>query len=180
MTQPYRPGKIPVLLLHGTASNPAQWPQLVNGLMLDAHLRRHPLWVGLYHTGNPILYSAWRIRGALDELVADLDPVRTDEAPERMVVFDVNRRDALRELVSPRGVLSLGHVALPFPADGPVHGVVTAAAGEVDCQLGALTVRGESGTLVVPLADLARLRSNPLFEVVLARVQQAVQGDLWG
>jgi pimeloyl-ACP methyl ester carboxylesterase len=55
--------------------------------MLDARLRGHyQLWVGLYHTGNPILYSAWEIRGALDELVADLDPGRTDAALERMVV----------------------------------------------------------------------------------------------
>ena len=84
------------------------------------------------------------------------------------------------DLAWPRGVLSLGHVALPFPADDPVYGVAPAAAGAVDYPLGALTVRGESGTLVVPLGDLARLRSNPFFEVVRARVQQAVQDDLGG
>lgn len=158
----------------------------------------------------------------------ELLPARDHE----LVVFDVNRRDVLRDLVSPdlragmdrlrastplpfrllvvtnrapealevelllrpagesaeqrlaldlawpRGVLSLGHVALPFPADDPVYGLLPAAAGELDYPLGALTLRGESGALVVPLGDLARVRSNPFFQVVRARILCAVQADL--
>ena len=28
---PYRPGKIPVVLVHGTASSPVRWAELING-----------------------------------------------------------------------------------------------------------------------------------------------------
>lgn len=87
LTQPYQRGKVPVLLVHGTASNPAQWAQLVSGLQLDPRLRsRYQLWVGLYHTGNPILYSAWGVRSSLREVVHDLDPGGSDPAIAHMVV----------------------------------------------------------------------------------------------
>lgn len=88
MTQPYQQGKIPVLLVHGTASTPAQWTQLLNGLQLDPRLRSHyQLWVGLYHTGNPVLYSAWNVRQSLAEVLADLDPHGTDEQLRKIVVI---------------------------------------------------------------------------------------------
>ena len=32
MLQPYRPGAIPVVLVHGTASSPARWAELINEL----------------------------------------------------------------------------------------------------------------------------------------------------
>lgn len=88
LTQPYQKGKIPVLLVHGTASNPAEWTQLINGLQLDPYLRRHyQLWVGLYHTGNPVLYSAWNVRESLAGVLADLDPDGTDEQLRQLVVI---------------------------------------------------------------------------------------------
>lgn len=78
----------------------------------------------------------------------------------------------------PRGVLSLGHVALPFEATDSVYGLTPRSEGELDYPLGALGVRGESGTLVVALGDLARMRCNPFFEVVRARLIEAVRVDL--
>jgi pimeloyl-ACP methyl ester carboxylesterase len=87
MTQPYQAGRIPVVLLHGTASNPAEWSQMLNGLVLDPALRgRYQLWVGLYSTGNPVLYSAGRIRTSLANLIAELDPEGSDPALSQMVV----------------------------------------------------------------------------------------------
>jgi alpha-beta hydrolase superfamily lysophospholipase len=143
-------------------------------------------------------------REGLEALVApglrsDLELLRaTPDLPFRLVVVGNSSPDSddielvLREvgvaderrlslgLVWPRGVLSLGHVALPFEPNDPVYGLTPDSAGELDYPLGALGVRGESGTLVVGLGTLARMRCNPFFEVVRARLIDAVQTDLKG
>jgi pimeloyl-ACP methyl ester carboxylesterase len=105
MTQPYQRGKIPVLLLHGTASNPAEWAPLVTGLQLDQRLRaKYQLWVGLYRTGNPILYSAAVVRGALTDLLNELNAGGSDPALQQMVVVGHSQGGLLvRLLVSSSG-----------------------------------------------------------------------------
>ena len=55
---PYRPGRIPLVLVHGTASSPARWAELINELQNDPELgRRYQIWLFTYNTGNPILYT---------------------------------------------------------------------------------------------------------------------------
>ncbi len=88
---------------------------------------------------------------------------------------DVTKADL--PLSWPRGVLSLGHVALPFSEDDPVYGLTPKREGLLDYPLGALTVRGEGGTLVVPLQNLARLRSNPFFLVIRDRIVAVIDAD---
>src|SRR5262249_3415857 len=39
MMHPYRPGRIPVVLVHGTASSPARWAEIVNEVQNDPALR---------------------------------------------------------------------------------------------------------------------------------------------
>ena len=86
--QPYRPGKIPVVLVHGTASSPARWAELINELEGDPRIReRFQIWVFLYDSGNPIGYSAGRLRAALTNTVQELDPEGKDPALHRMVVI---------------------------------------------------------------------------------------------
>lgn len=80
------------------------------------------------------------------------------------------RMDEL-QLEWPPGVLSLSHVALPFAPDDPVYGLDPAANGPDAYPLGSFAARGEAGALAVPLASLARLRSNPFFEVVRTKVE---------
>jgi alpha-beta hydrolase superfamily lysophospholipase len=74
----------------------------------------------------------------------------------------------------PRGVFSVGHVALPFPPDDPVYGLEPPAGGALGFNLGAVPARGEEGALMVPLGTFARLRSNPFFEVIRAKVVESV------
>ena len=51
--QPYRPGKIPVVLVHGTASSPARWAELVNELNGDPKIReRFQIWLFIYDSGQ--------------------------------------------------------------------------------------------------------------------------------
>ena len=76
------------------------------------------------------------------------------------------RKDATTEceldVEWPRGVYSLSHVALPFPPDDPLYGVVEVA-GYEGIRLGNVALRGERGVLQVAEADLMRLRWNPFY-----------------
>ena len=80
-------------------------------------------------------------------------------------------------LAWPSGVFSLGHVAIPFPPDDPVYGLAPADDGAPPFALGAFAARGESGALLVPLGQLARLRCNPFFEVIRERVAETCRRD---
>ncbi|HSD69295.1 MAG TPA: alpha/beta fold hydrolase [Woeseiaceae bacterium] len=70
----------------------------------------------------------------------------------------------------PRGVISLGHVAIPFPIDDPVYGLSPGIGEGPKYALGAFSARGEAGAFVVPLDMLARLRCNPFFDVIRSKV----------
>jgi len=55
MLLPPSPNRIPLVLVHGTASSPATWAELVNELASDPRLREHyQVWLFIYDTGNPI------------------------------------------------------------------------------------------------------------------------------
>jgi pimeloyl-ACP methyl ester carboxylesterase len=73
--QPYDPDRIPVVFVHGLISTPFDWVQTINGLQADPEIRkRYQFWVFAYPTGNPVLYSALRLREELakvDKLYPD-------------------------------------------------------------------------------------------------------------
>ena len=77
----------------------------------------------------------------------------------------------------PRGVFSVGHVSLPFPPDDPVYGLEPAGGGTLRFNLGAVPARGEDGALLVPLGMFARLRSNPFFDVIRAKVVESLAAE---
>jgi hypothetical protein len=85
---PHRPGRIPVVFVHGTASSAGRWADLVNDLMSDPRIRKNfEFWFFSYDTGNPIAYSAARLRQALRAAVARFDPDGRDPAMRRMVLI---------------------------------------------------------------------------------------------
>jgi triacylglycerol esterase/lipase EstA (alpha/beta hydrolase family) len=64
--QPYDPDRIPVVFVHGLFSTPFDWAKTINGLQADPEIRKHyQFWIFAYPTGNPILYSALRLREEL-------------------------------------------------------------------------------------------------------------------
>jgi pimeloyl-ACP methyl ester carboxylesterase len=64
--QPYDPDRIPVVFVHGLISTPFTWVETINGLQADPEIRKHyQFWVFAYPTGNPVLYSALRLREEL-------------------------------------------------------------------------------------------------------------------
>jgi pimeloyl-ACP methyl ester carboxylesterase len=67
--QPYDPDRIPLVFVHGLFSTPFDWVQTINGLQADPEIRKHyQFWVFGYPTGNPILYSAFRLREELSKV----------------------------------------------------------------------------------------------------------------
>jgi hypothetical protein len=110
-------------------------------------------------------------------LIANRDPASLEVAAYTREVGSRETAKTDLPLRWPRGVLSLGHVALPFPEDDSVYGLVPKLDGRPEFPLGALTVRGEAGTLLVPLGTLARLRSNPFFSVIRDRIVAAIEAD---
>lgn len=101
MMHPYRPGRIPVVLVHGTASSPARWADMINELTNDPSIRgRYQFWLFQYSTGQPILYSAMLLRRALLNVVADIDPKGDDPALRRMVVIGHSQGGLLTKLMA--------------------------------------------------------------------------------
>jgi hypothetical protein len=99
MLEPYRPDRIPLVLVHGTASSPARWAEMLNEFESDPVLRsRYQFWFFIYSTGNPILYSASLLREALRETVSELDPEGRDSALRRMVVIGHSQGGLLTRL----------------------------------------------------------------------------------
>jgi hypothetical protein len=94
MTQPYRPGRIPVVLVHGTASSPVRWAEMFNEVTHDPVLRgRYQFWLFQYNTGQPILYSALLLRRALRNIMTEVDPNGQDSALRKMVIIGLARAD---------------------------------------------------------------------------------------
>ena len=100
MLHPYRPGRIPVVFIHGTASSPARWAEMVNELDNDPVLReRVQFWLFTYNTSNPIVLSAKQLRDALRNAVTDLDPDGRDPALHRMVLIGHSQGGLLARLM---------------------------------------------------------------------------------
>lgn len=98
---PYRPGLIPVVFVHGTASSSGRWAEMFNQLSNDSRIRRRfQFWFFQYDTGNPVWYSAANLRDALSRAVAKLDPQSKDPALQRMVVIGHSQGGLLTKLTA--------------------------------------------------------------------------------
>jgi pimeloyl-ACP methyl ester carboxylesterase len=96
-----RPGRIPVVFVHGTASSPARWSEMINALTSDERLRdRIQVWVFSYPTGNPVVYSAAQLRESLADVVAEMDPEGKDPALHRMVLVGHSQGGLLCRMAS--------------------------------------------------------------------------------
>jgi pimeloyl-ACP methyl ester carboxylesterase len=90
-----------VVLVHGTASSPFRWADMVNDLLEDKEIRDHyEFWFFTYNTGNPIPISANVLRHALVDAVKSLGGVQADPALGRMVVIGHSQGGLLTKLIS--------------------------------------------------------------------------------
>jgi pimeloyl-ACP methyl ester carboxylesterase len=99
LTQPYAPGRVPVVFVHGTFSSPVWWAEMWNTLRADPVLReRCQFWNFVYNSGQPISYSAAGLRAALLKKVQQLDPDGRDPALRRMVIIGHSQGGLLAKL----------------------------------------------------------------------------------
>lgn len=99
--EPYQPGRIPVVFVHGTASSPARWADMLNVLMNDHRLRdRFQFWFFFYNSGSAIPYSALRLRQTLTQAVSALDPDGHDPALRQMVIVGHSQGGLLARLTA--------------------------------------------------------------------------------
>ena len=99
--EPYTPGQIPVVFVHGTASSPVWWAEMWNTLNADPVLRKHyQFWIFNYASGNPITYTAGILRNDLMEQVKTLDPDDKDEALRHMVIIGHSQGGLLAKLTA--------------------------------------------------------------------------------
>ncbi len=98
---PYREGRTPVVWVHGTASSPGRWAEMLNEFQADPVLGdRYQHWLFFYNTGNPILYSAAQLRDFLRGAIRDLDPNGEDPALRRMLVVGHSQGGILTRLTA--------------------------------------------------------------------------------
>jgi pimeloyl-ACP methyl ester carboxylesterase len=100
MLHPYRRGRVPVVLIHGTVSSPARWADMLNELQNDPVLREHiQFWLFTYNTSNPILLSASELREALRKTIAEIDPDSQDPALHNLVLIGHSQGGLLARLM---------------------------------------------------------------------------------
>jgi len=99
--EPYVPGKIPAVFVHGTGSSPATWANMVNDLQHDPRIRaRYHFWFFSYDSGNPIPYSGLLLRRALRDAVANLSTGPEDACLQQMVVIGHSQGGLLTKLTA--------------------------------------------------------------------------------
>lgn len=85
--EPYRPGKIPLVLIHGLYSDPSTWADAVNALCAQPDIyRNYQIWFYGYPTGGAVLDSAAKFREQLTVAREVFDPAHQDLSLERMVL----------------------------------------------------------------------------------------------
>jgi pimeloyl-ACP methyl ester carboxylesterase len=98
--EPHQFGRMPVILIHGTASSAFRWADMVNDLLEDPEIRDHfEFWFFTYATGNPIPYSALQLRRAIEGSVAQLGGVQADPALGRITLIGHSQGGLLAKMV---------------------------------------------------------------------------------
>jgi alpha-beta hydrolase superfamily lysophospholipase len=103
-------------------------------------------------------------------LVTNAHPKTTAVVARRKPPFHGETADAVPlELAWPVGVISLSHVALPFPADDPLYGQ-RAPDNQDILFLGQMAIKGERELFKLSPNWLLRLRHNPFYPYLETRV----------
>lgn len=99
--QPYVPGRIPVVFVHGTFSSPVWWAEMINTLRSDPVLwDTYQFWFYLYDSGKPILLSSNGLRHDLSKMIKAIDPQGKDKALNEMVIVGHSQGGLLTKLTA--------------------------------------------------------------------------------
>jgi pimeloyl-ACP methyl ester carboxylesterase len=98
--QPHQKGRMPVILIHGTASSPFRWADMVNDLLEDPAIRDHfEFWFFSYATGNPIPYSALQLRRSIEQAVQQLGGTAADPALGKITLIGHSQGGLLAKML---------------------------------------------------------------------------------
>lgn len=87
MLEPFQPGKVPVVMVHGLWSSPVTWMEMFNDLRSDPQIRKdYQFWFYLYPSGQPFWFSAAQMREDLARMRQKLDPQGTCPALDQTVL----------------------------------------------------------------------------------------------
>lgn len=174
----------PVLAFQSAVDATVSTPALIAGLFAQLPGRRHELVLfDLNRVGQIEGFLAQDPRQELtDRVLATEKPfvvtVLANREPQSLAL-ELRRYPGDRRapeisdpgLSWPEGVYSLSHVCLPFPPDDPLYGNGPGQDHESDhFQIGNLALRGEKGVLAVAPVDQLRLRWNPFYDWMEARI----------
>lgn len=87
LLEPYQPGRIPLVLIHGLASDALTWEEMIVALWSNPDVvARYQIWVYQYPTGISYLRSAADLRRELLRIRSVLDPGNLDPAFDQTVL----------------------------------------------------------------------------------------------
>jgi pimeloyl-ACP methyl ester carboxylesterase len=114
--EPYQPGKIPVVMVHGLLSSPLTWTPMFNELQGDPAIRKHyQFWFYLYPTGDPYLETAAELHQSLERLRTELDPQGRDGALGQMVLVGHSMGGLVSKLMTIRSGNAFWHLVSQEP-----------------------------------------------------------------
>jgi triacylglycerol esterase/lipase EstA (alpha/beta hydrolase family) len=129
MREPFQPGRIPIVFVHGLASDPLTWAQLENDLRAQPALfARYQFWFFRYDTGDPFLSSAAMLRRQLAALRQTYDPMRVDPSLSQTVLIG----HSMGGLISKMQVTDSGDTLWQSAATRPLNTVITDPATHTD------------------------------------------------
>jgi pimeloyl-ACP methyl ester carboxylesterase len=99
MLEPYQPGKIPVVMIHGFWSSLVTWMEMFNDLRGSPEIReRFQFWFYLYPSGQPFWYAAAHLREQLTAARQTLDPIGKTPTLDQMVLIGHSAGGLIAEL----------------------------------------------------------------------------------
>jgi alpha-beta hydrolase superfamily lysophospholipase len=111
------------------------------------------------------------------DIVGNPDPLSPVISVSRFAPDDTKTVFATA-LAWPAGLVSVGHVALPFPPDDPAYGFLPGSGRHGIPSIGSWLLRGENGAISISLGSLTRLRSNPFWPLIDRDIGAMVAEDL--
>ena len=107
------------------------------------------------------------------DLPYQLSVLKNARADSRQVVVQTRKGGVWSEEAVdrswPEGVVSLSHIAVPFPPEDPIYGS-TCDTSSKGMSLGSLSMRAEPSALLIPSSLFVRSRNNPFYALMEDRV----------
>lgn len=117
LLEPHRPGRVPVVFIHGLGSDEGTWFDLLNELRVRPWFqRRFEPWLFHYPTGASFLQTSAQLRKQLTEAVRRFDPQGEDPAMRHLVLVghSMGGLHAKLQVVEPGTALWDSICSVPF------------------------------------------------------------------